>query len=359
MKNKKTLLIVSAVAAVIPLLCAFESAPTRIGILSISSQYSGHEEITRQALNNTIKRMSDFDRSGIFKTPELLVDLDPKPKGLYGVESKNMVIHGNFASDFPAQTTVMDLGKFWNLSHFSEFESATNQVFHFLRNYKDSVTIASARATCLQARENIKKATAAAIDLWNAGDRRRALFLFGHVTHTIQDSFAPAHARRSGAQSNYNLKEVCFYGVEMGKKINDPSGRAQPTCYHNSPDSSDAIWNMSPAQQQQALQEWPNEKSIQCDKSGSYPQTEEQKQACMKHEARLARVATEKYLFLVFAHLNSASPKPIADFLASLDSRLFDGPVGDGQLDQKMANGIMRCENLSNQEIFGSEPQSP
>ncbi len=346
------LLLMSATAS------AFESAPSMI---FVGSNYSGHEEITRQALNNISKKIKEADTANpLFDLSDLNFDLAPEAKGLFGYKSKNMVIHGNFASDFPKQTNVMSLPDFWNNSGFADFENPKSQVIHFLKNYKNSTTLASARATCLEARENIKYITGEAIRAWDSGDKTKSLFLIGHATHTIQDSFSRAHTQRDGADNNYNLRNVCFYGVEMQKKMDFTRMGPKDLCYHSSPDSRDAIWNSSPDQYKKTLSSWSSEKSSQCDKNNAYPQTDEQKTSCMSDEARLARVATEKYLLLVF---NQISPqnfikRATGDLIASLDTNLFDGPVGDADLDQKMANGILRCENLPDNEIVGFEPQS-
>jgi hypothetical protein len=352
MKKLKVILSLSVVSLAVPFLCAFESAPS---LPFVSSAYSGHEEITRQALNNSIQRLREFDISGLLSTSDFTADLGPTPKGLFGYSSQNMLVHGNFATDFPNQARVLNLSDFWNIPSFGYAENPKSQVFHFLRNYKNSVTVASARETCYQSREAIKYATQEAVKAWRAGERTKALFLMGHVTHIIQDSFSTAHTHRLNAQNNYNLADVCFYGNDMGRKINDPSGRNQPTCFHAATDGRDAIWNITDEQRKVTASEWPHEGSIQCDKASGYPETEDQKRNCLKHEARLARLATEKYLYLVMSHLNSPNPKDMPTFLASLDSRLFEGPVGRADLDVKMAQGIMRCEGLSTVEISGAD----
>jgi hypothetical protein len=354
MKKIKTSIQLSLLALGIPLLCAFESAPT---LIFVSSNYSGHEEITRQALNNTIQRFKSDGLTSLFKTEDFTTDLDAAPKGLFGSKSRNMLIHGNFATDFPNQTSVLSLGDFWQIPNMSYFENPKTQVMHFLRNYKSKYTLESAQETCMKARQGIKFATEQAVKAWLAGDKTRSLFLLGHVTHTIQDSFSAAHSTRDGFENNYNLKNICFYGDQMSKAVDFGPRSASQICYHTNADSADVIWNTRPEQQQRTQAQWPNEKSIQCDKGAGYPETEEQKQACLKHEARLARLATEKYLYIVFAHLNSTQRKAMPDFINSLDSRLFQGPVGEPSLDEKMSGGIMRCDGLSPQEVIGSEPQ--
>jgi len=348
MKTSKWFLKVGLAASAVLALCGFESAP--VSFIISNSTYSGHEEITRQALNNTLKRFQNMGSLKFAQVPELVADLDPTPKGLFGEKSQNMVIHGNFSSDFPQYTTVLSLADFWKIPKIKEFEHPQTQVLHFLRNYKDSQTIVSAKETCFSAREKIKQITKASIEMWNSGDKTKALFLIGHATHTIQDSFSSAHAIRETTQ-NFDLKNICYYGVQMNKSI----GKDKDICYHNAPDSADVIWTVNQGSFEKTQNEWPNEASSMCDKKSSYPETDLQKQSCLKHEARLARLATEKYLFIVFAHLNldPEQRKKMDDFLSSLDSRLFEGPTGNAELDVKMARGIMRCDDLSDKEIFG------
>ena len=353
----KNLLFVSTLMAG-ALSSAFESAPSMI---FVGSTYSGHEEITRQALNNTAKRIKLIDTGNqLFDLSDLSFDLAPEAKGLFGYKSKNMVIHGNFSSDFPKQTTVLSLANFWKNQKISDFENPDAQVLHFLKNYKNKTTLVSARATCLQARENIKYVTREVLQAWEANEKSKALFLLGHATHTIQDSFSPAHTVRDGAHNNHNLRNVCFYGVMMSKNMDLTRSGPKDLCFHASPDSKDAIWNSSPDLYKKTLSNWTSEQTIQCDKNNSYPETDEQKSACMNDEARLARVATEKFLFLVFNQLSPQNfiKKSSADFLRMLDTNLFDGPVGEAELDQKMVNGIMRCEGLPDNEIVGYEPTS-
>ncbi len=336
-------------------LCGFQTAPK---MSFVSSAYSGHEEITRQALNNILKKFSDLGFLELFNSEDFTTDLDPAPKGLFGYSSKNMLIHGNFATDFPKQTTVMDLSKFWKNPYFDQYENADNQVAHFLRNYTGTYTLASAKATCIRARENIKFATSEAIKLWQAGDKTKSLFLLGHVTHTIQDSFSAAHSVRDNVEKNNNLKDICFYGNQMAKSIDIQLQKKSKLCLHGQLDSRDVIWNQKEEQVALTKANWPDEKSIQCSKGSDYPTTDDEKIGCLKHEARLARLATEKYLYLVFFHLTDLAnqkiqQRPAEEFIHSLDKRLFDGPVGDEKLDQKMANGIMRCEDLSDESITG------
>ncbi len=337
---------------------AFESVPDWF---FVPSTYSGHEEITRQALNSTARRLHQAESSPtIFNLETLQFNVKPEARGILGHKSKNMVIHGNFATDFPKQTKVLSLKDFWNNKDINNFENADNQVLHFLRNYKDSVTLMSAHETCVKARENIKYITAEALKALKNQEANKALFLIGHAVHAIQDSFSSAHVQRDDESHNYNLKNVCFYGSKMAEKlgINTRLGQKLNLCYHSSPDSKDAIWNLKRSQYKQTLSNWGNsEKVTECDKNENYPESEEGKQSCLKSEARLAKLATEKYLFIVFSQISPTNFIQTADsdIVGSLDSRLFDGPVGVPELDQKMSEGIMRCEGLSTEEFVGTE----
>lgn len=345
----------------VTVLCSFESAPS---ILFVSSSYSGHEEITRQALNHTIQKFNDAGLVSLFSSTEITTDLGPTPNGLFGYKTKNMMIHGNFATDFPNETNVLSVAQFWKISDVSYFDSADAQVLHFLRNRKNPLLLYSAQETCLQARKNIKFGTQKAMESWLAGDKAKALFILGMVTHTIQDSFSNAHTQRRAATGNYDLSNVCFYGVDAAKKF-DYGPRSNPAlCYHEPSSGNDIIWNLNANQRDKAKSEWPSEEVSQCDKYASYPQTEKQKQSCLNHEARLARLATEKFLFIAFSHLNiaqtnAAGAKTMREFIDSLDSRLFQGPTGDALLDAKMPLGIMRCDGLSNQQIQGIDSPYP
>jgi hypothetical protein len=336
---------------------AFESAPQMI---FVDSSYSGHEEITRQALNTTAKRIQETDPgNNLFDLSELSFDLKAEPKGLMGYQSKNLVISGNFASDFPRQATTVNLIEFWKNPGFADFENPKNQVVHFLRNYTTPLSLASSKKTCLEARRNIKYVTEEAIKRYRSGKKSEGLFLIGHAMHTIQDSFSPAHAVRASDENNNDIQRVCFFGNAMAKKFSSFSKDSNgPLCYHRAPDSRDAIWNSNPSLYKEALKNWGKESISQCDKNSNYPRTEEEKSACLSHEARLAKIASEKYLLLVFGEISPSNltPQGIEKFIQMLDTHLFDGPVGHPELDQKMPKGIMRCDGLSDEEIYGSEP---
>lgn len=335
------------------ILFGFESASNNF---FSNSHYSGHEEITRQALNNTAKKIKETDiNNKIFTIESLNFDLNPEPNGLLGYKSKNMVIHGNFASDFPSQTKIMSLMDFWNNSDFGEFQAPDVQVNHFLRNHMNEYTVASAKETCLLAREKIKYITLKALEAWNSGDVTRTLFLIGHASHTIQDSFSTAHTVRGGESENYNLKNICYFGENIKKHMDYKTDKL--LCYHETPDTKDAIWISNKSQYAEALKNWQKENSAECDMGKNYPASENDKQACMSNEARLARIASERYFLLVFNQLKPEKliKKSKETFVPDLDNYLFDGSIkSESTQDDKMALGILRCDDLSDQRIEGN-----
>lgn len=330
---------------------AFETASSSF---YSASTYSGHEEITRQALNNLSKKIKETDgQNSIFNLADLNYDLHPEPKGLFGYKSQNMIIHGNFASDFPEQTSVMSLSEFWQIPNFGSFENPKNQVMHFLRNHIGIATVDSAKNTCLAARQNIKHVTSEAFRFWEKGDKARALFLIGHAAHTIQDSFSTAHTIRADDSQNNNVMAICYFGTAMHDVMKAGKISEAVLCYHQKPDARDGVWNTDPQKYRDTLKNWTKENSTQCDKNENYPETEDEKTSCINNESRLARIATEKFLFLVFNQINPEElVKQSTDaFINQLDSKLFDGPVGEAELDKKMSKGIMRCDGLSDKEI--------
>lgn len=81
------------------------------------------------------------------------------------------------------------------------------QNLHFLRNHEPRVQ--TAKEACLGSRERIKNA--ALSGLWRYTlSKRDFYYLLGHATHIVQDSFAPAHARRAGPLLR-DIVDVCIF----------------------------------------------------------------------------------------------------------------------------------------------------
>ncbi len=237
--------------------------------------------------------------------------------------------------------------------------------------------------------------------------RRKALFFMGSATHVIQDSFSPAHTFRDDSGNN-DLMDVCFYdpselkegllrghvhaqvSVAQGLWITGPIQRyidkltretsnrykKNLACLHSTYDIRDRIWIRARSELDLAKRNdwanreeeyWKTAKKIgfifkrkpepvrACDDNNF--STDEGRHGCLKHEARLARSATIKYLVLMTKSLfelrdalpNMTDEQIDAFFKDKLDTQLFEGSdptISRYGLDQVMPEGILRCHKL-------------
>jgi hypothetical protein len=111
----------------------------------------------------------------------------------------------------------------------------------------------------------IRKATLTARDAFRAGQAELGHYWLGHATHTIQDSFSHAHARRN-RHLHFDFSDICVYGT-------DTPG----ICKHKDLDSHDRIWLTSI-------------KCLDPNNRGT---------SCMIQEAKDAKDATASYLIQV------------------------------------------------------------
>jgi hypothetical protein len=216
----------------------------------------GHEDVTRhgvEAANNALQGILGYR---------------PYPaiaKGVAGMDTGNQMVKGNYESDFPSQrmcdfhNVVPDNceTKYWhNRGHL--------QHIHSLRNYT-AESVLTLRQACEASRELIRKATLTARDAFRAGQAELGHYWLGHATHTIQDSFSHAHARRN-RHLHFDFSDICVYGT-------DTPG----ICKHKDLDSHDRIWLTSI-------------KCLDPNNRGT---------SCMIQEAKDAKDATASYLIQV------------------------------------------------------------
>jgi hypothetical protein len=334
----------SQIAAQFPLLTApLDVASFPADILTGST--SGHEEITRQAMNRLEIHLSAAGLSLNRLSPEFLADRRVEIDGASGLVSKNMIIRGNYATDLPfGFVDEFDVPKWHGLPLQGWTGNANGQVLHFLQNRNPDGSLVSPRDTCRQARDEIVRTTAEGLRSWGAGNIKVALFLFGHATHTIQDSFSSAHTVRAAAADNHDLLNVCYYGPVLNV--------GPAACHHDVPDIRDDIWLENPIELLKKV-------------SSAIP-LDEIKERGIKAEARLARTATIRYLYLVSRILFDGKSQGVSagDVKTLLDMRLFDGATGVLAIDQGLAKedaaqpvpmprGVMNCDRL------GSTPLVP
>ena len=273
---------------------------------------SGHEEITRQALVKT-KDLLKSNRSSVDLAragAKLLHNLEFSRLGLVGALAKNPIIKGVYCSDFPLDShCVFSLQEFWfGKEELNWHNGSRTQSLHFLRNYDDSTGLVSAFKACHDARDRILNASITAAIEWKKGNIDNSLFLLGHASHIIQDSFSHAHTKRQSAAGHFELNDVCYYGVD---KRNDliVYSKENMACFHpmietNSIEEAvlgDSIWIRSQAQLRNTKLNYRDEDAQLCSMAThQYILSEELKTKCLNLEARLGRDATVKYLYLIF-----------------------------------------------------------
>ncbi len=304
---------------------------------------SGHEEITRQALvllNNHLKAKGiSLDEL----SPEILAEKDAGFSGASGLNSGNSIIRGNYATDLPnVLTDHFNLPNWYHMKIGAWNTNPDVQFVHFLRNIKPGEVLASQQETCIEARNTIIKSTIDGINLWHVGNIRSALFLVGHASHTIQDSFSRAHTKRSDAEHNYDLLNVCYYGNRRDTHTK--------TCRHHFIDFRDDIWMGSPIDIIKRI-------------FALIIPSEEIREDSLKETATLARTASLRYLYLVTDYLFKNKDKPAnpAEVTNLLTDQLFEGRSGNDAIDKGLAaedeytqivmpRGIMSCNALNSQD---------
>lgn len=334
---------------------------------------AGHEEITRQAIiqANTIAAENNL------VIPEEIAkhtqqNLKSERFGIIGSEALNPLIQGNYATDFPFTRNdyAIKIPEYWGFTDVEDNMDWQNhplsQKYHFLRNHmptKDErgSLLVSERKSCFDSREAIIKVTQDVLTYFRKQEDRelnikKALFLIGHATHMIQDSFSHAHGRRDGRDNNFNVSEMCYFGSNADILAHPFKHKKRYKSCHHSLDEmiSDGIWMQDFANIRQVKKEWPNEAVVPNTAKGlytcikNYSRKVTDPEACLKHTPRLARTATAKYLVVLMLYMNTvseieATPEHLKNYLIT---NFFEGSLGLKNLDETMPNGIMRCEGL-------------
>ena len=292
-------------------------------------EYDGHDEITRQAFD-LAKSVTKKD----FTTARGSM-LDGAENGFLGALTR-----GNQATDNPVDDDTVVLWDYWHLAYNGAISwqfDGSGQVQHSLRNKTSAGDVETALNTCNQVRANIISVTTDALHRWRADKVAEAVFLFGHVTHMIQDSFSSAHTLRLDRQHNFDLANICQYA-----KSGTSNDAIQP-CIHKTMDGRDRVW-LNSSQVNQTKVAWLDEDVSVCTPDHSdLPESTLLK--CLTHEARLAKLATARYLAVVDQLISTDASD--ADVSATLKRLLLDGV--DEALwgkEARMSNGIYRCNLL-------------
>lgn len=326
---------------------------------------SGHEEITRQALNKTksllLKNNSkvDLSRGGI----KLLSDLDSNKLGLVGALATNPIVKGVYCSDFPDNSKcTFNLAKFWYGEKANEIDwhnGAFTQSLHFLRDYDQKNGLMSAHKACLEGRRKIIGIAQNAAVQWSKGNTENSLFLIGHAAHVIQDSFSHAHVLRENVAGKFKIKDICYYGDDKRQELKiirkEFMACFHPTIISNSVEEAilgDSIWIRSENQLRNTKLNFRDEPMKKCPMTThQFIFSNNEKEECLNSEARIARDATVKFLYIMaenfYEHRKVAYDqvelKKLAD---TLNEKLFDGSIEIKGMVDRMPEGIASCDHL-------------
>ena len=300
---------------------------------------AGHEEITRQALL-------------------LAGELDPESRKILDAAAVESITLGNYATDLPNGPYPVSLNVYWGFPAGTDWNNPVGQHLHFLRDYVDSTTLASAYDVCKSARESIARVSRDAEKMWQTADHEKSLFLLGHATHIIQDSFSPAHAIRGAKEQNNDIQDVCYYPDGAG-----PETSAEEICFHKAVDPRDRIWleKWDADELARSQHEWgesgdgvtPVDNLSEFDLND---ETEASRRSHLKHEARLARIATAKYIDLILTDIRKRGQDENYDvdyqlLNERLTKQLFEGGADLPVIGKVMPSGVMRCEGLSKNQV--------
>jgi hypothetical protein len=242
----------------------------------------GHEEILRYGIELANARIAT--KLGLQNFYPVM------PAGESCTTASNPLTQGNCATDFPTDQLL----SYYGLSK-DAYKAMRDP--HFIRNEISTTAVVSAQEACVASTAVIATASADGVALWRDGWTTEGLFLLGHATHTLQDSFSPAHATRSGSGLKI-LTDVCTYGIEI-----------PGVCYHDMVSVDDRVWGSSLGCQ------WnPYNRTFRC----------------LIPEAQQAAYATAGYLVAVAETLvNTALDPVVAAERFFVNSRIWNGAFLD------------------------------
>lgn len=311
--------------------------------------HSDHEELTRQAYEYLQNKWKAEGRSEYYSRLENELD------ALY------QITRGVYATDVPNGNYAISLAEFWKfpVDIVQWHRNPTGQHLHAMRNRTaDGTQLESAREACAGTRQDVIKVLSQAFDYLQANKKAEYLFLVGHGLHIIQDSFAPAHTRRQPA-GNYHLTDLCYFGDRLAH---------EKACYHEANDRRDYIWLTKDLNDSILLteQQWqPRGEAIKTiDNLDGFVLSnvsEADKKTYLRHEARLAKIASIKYLQITLElvlTMPEKAGKEVKDKKEFVDKiiKLLDGYPDQTQhsnaeaYGEIMPAGIMNCSELKEKE---------
>lgn len=306
--------------------------------------HSCHEELTRQAYEYLQNKWKAEGR-------EQYSRLENEFDALY------QITRGVYATDVPNGNYVISLVKFWQFPAdiLQWHQNPSGQHLHALRNRTpDGAKLESALNACVGTKKDLVHVLSQAFDYLLENKKTEYLFLVGHGLHIVQDSFAPAHTQRQHS-GNYNLTDLCYFGDRLDHET---------ACYHEANDKRDYIWLTKDLTDSILVtrQQWePRGETFKTiDNLNSFVLSdipEADKKAYLTHEARLAKIASVRYLqitldpVLALPKKTDQEGKDKKEFVDKI-IKLLDGDPDNRfrgnteAYDQIMSQGIMNCSGL-------------
>jgi hypothetical protein len=310
-----------------------------LGLDNIGLQ--GHEQLVRFAKP---KANSNLEKQRISFRFDISMDDSEKSQTIAGLQSKDPLVIGNYATDRPDSTTVISMRNFVKVFLGLEGEldwhnDGRIQFFHFLRNFDSQGIPTSAKSACSRSVSYISEYAplyaAGYSQSLRANDLRGKnanLAGLGHLTHVIQDAFSKAHVKRDVANPR-KILDVCTYGIE------NPSA-----CFHGLRAHDDVAGINADIP-------WKEGFSL-ISSAGKTDRSD------LKPEAELATRATESFLtaagiLIDFYDASLNDPFGDANFMlysSTILSTFFLGekaPLGDHTRLGPEGTGFFRCDEIS------------
>lgn len=168
-------------------------------------------------------------------------------------------------------------------------DAVENQPIHFLLSDRNT----SPEATAL-AQDELRWRTREAIELWR-DDRLKALTRLGQVTHMIQDSYSPAHARREASREDGEEPRWCVENVKA--YIERAPGFLTPDIEFHGGDGDDTVGHATPL-----------DSIYIAGRDCRTPSNPQEIQACLSESARQAVGATRDYFTVVIDLVEAGDP---------------------------------------------------
>ncbi|MBF0367652.1 MAG: hypothetical protein HQK50_18905, partial [Oligoflexia bacterium] len=184
-----------------------------IAILAIDLNAQENFQSEQKWSNGIIRGHEDLTRFGV-EMANLAIGIEFYPTiaiGDHGFNTINPLLRGNYSSDVPN----LVLCRYYQLEQAActlQYwqQNSHLQNIHSLRNYANK-QVETFDESLQAIRSLVQTNTAYALEFFYQNDLENFYFWIGHVLHTLQDSYSPAHTQRESQANNYRIKDICTY----------------------------------------------------------------------------------------------------------------------------------------------------